>query len=92
MILTPTRELAIQVREDIFNIGRFKRLKVAAVYGKAPISNQEKELKQKTHIVIGTPGRTIDHIERGTLDTSNIKYLVIDEADEMLNMGFIEQI
>ena len=92
LILTPTRELAIQVKEDVFNIGRFKRLKVAAVYGKAPISNQEKELKQKTHIVIGTPGRTIDHIERGTLDTSNIKYLVIDEADEMLNMGFIEQI
>ncbi len=92
LILTPTRELAIQVKEDIFNIGRFKRLKVAAVYGKAPISNQEKELKQKTHIVVGTPGRTIDHIERGTLDISNIKYLVIDEADEMLNMGFIEQI
>ena len=92
LVLTPTRELAIQVKEDIFNIGRFKRLKVAAVYGKAPISNQEKELKQKTHIVVGTPGRTIDHIERGTLDTSNIKYLVIDEADEMLNMGFIEQI
>lgn len=92
LILTPTRELAIQVKEDIFNIGRFKRLKVAAVYGKAPISHQEKELKQKTHIVVGTPGRTIDHIERGTLDTSNIKYLVIDEADEMLNMGFIEQI
>lgn len=92
LILTPTRELAIQVKEDVFNIGRFKRLKVAAVYGKAPISNQEKELKQKTHIVVGTPGRTIDHIERGTLDTSNIKYIVIDEADEMLNMGFIEQI
>ncbi|TJX13926.1 DEAD/DEAH box helicase [Tissierella creatinini] len=92
LILTPTRELAIQVKEDIFNIGRFKRLKVAAVYGKAPISNQEKELKQKTHIVVGTPGRIIDHIERGTLDISNIKYLVIDEADEMLNMGFIEQI
>lgn len=92
LILTPTRELAIQVKEDIFNIGRFKRLKVAAIYGNAPISNQEKELKQKTHIVVGTPGRTIDHIERGTLDTSNIKYLVIDEADEMLNMGFIEQI
>ena len=92
LILTPTRELAIQVKEDIFNIGRFKRLKVAAIYGKAPFSTQEMEIKQKTHIVVGTPGRTIDHIERGTLDTSNIKYLVIDEADEMLNMGFIEQI
>ena len=92
LVLTPTRELAIQVKEDIFNIGRFKRLKVAAIYGKAPIYNQEKELKQKTHVVVATPGRIIDHIERGTFDTSNIKYLVIDEADEMLNMGFIEQI
>ncbi|PYG89949.1 ATP-dependent RNA helicase DbpA [Ruminiclostridium sufflavum DSM 19573] len=92
IVLTPTRELAIQVKEDIFNIGRFKRLKVAAIYGKAPFYSQEKELKQKTHVVVGTPGRVIDHLERGTLDTSNIKYLVIDEADEMLTMGFIEQI
>lgn len=65
---------------------------MAAIYGRSPFYNQEKELKQKTHIVVGTPGRLIDHIERRTLDTSNIKYLVIDEADEMLNMGFIEQI
>jgi ATP-dependent RNA helicase DeaD len=92
LVITPTRELALQVKEDIFNIGRFKRLKVAAVYGKAPFHHQEKELKQKTHVVVGTPGRMIDHIEKGTLDTTNIKYLVIDEADEMLNMGFIEDI
>jgi len=92
LVLTPTRELAVQVREDMFHIGRFKRLKVAAVYGQYPFQVQEKELKQKTHVVVGTPGRLIDHIERGTLDTSEIKYLVIDEADEMLNMGFIEQI
>lgn len=92
LVITPTRELAVQVKEDIFNIGRFKRLKVPAVYGKSPFYNQEKELKQKTHIVVGTPGRLIDHLDRATLDTSNIKYLVIDEADEMLNMGFIEQI
>ena len=92
LVLTPTRELAIQVKEDMFNIGRFKRLKVAAVYGKSPFYNQEKELKQKTHVVVGTPGRIIDHIESGTFDTSVIKYLVIDEADEMLNMGFVEQI
>lgn len=92
LVLTPTRELAVQVREDMFHIGRFKRLKVAAVFGKYPFNVQEKELKQKTHVVVGTPGRLIDHIERGTLDTSSINYLVIDEADEMLNMGFIEQI
>lgn len=92
LVLTPTRELAIQVKEDIFNLGRFKRLKVSAIYGRYPFYNQEKELKQKTHVVVGTPGRIIDHLERGTLDTSKIKYLVIDEADEMLSMGFIEQI
>ena len=92
LVITPTRELAIQVKEDISNIGRFKRLKVSAVYGKAPFSGQERELKQKMHVVVGTPGRIIDHMERGTFDTSKIKYLVIDEADEMLNMGFIEQI
>ena len=92
IVLTPTRELAVQVREDMFHIGRFKRIKVAAIYGKYPFHVQAKELKQKTHVVVGTPGRLIDHIERGTLDTSNINYLVIDEADEMLNMGFIGQI
>lgn len=92
LVLTPTRELAVQVREDVFHIGRFKRIKVAAIYGKHPFHVQEKELKQKTHVVVGTPGRVIDHIERGTLDTSKIKYLVLDEADEMLNMGFSEQI
>lgn len=92
LVITPTRELAIQVKEDVFNIGRFKRIKVSAIYGKSPFYNQEKELKQKTHVVVGTPGRIIDHLERGTFDTSEIKYLVIDEADEMLNMGFIDQI
>ena len=92
LVITPTRELAIQVKEDIFNIGRFKRLKVSAVYGKSPFNNEKKELKQKTHVVVGTPGRIMDHIDKETFDTSNIKYLVIDEADEMLNMGFVEQI
>ncbi|HZJ82566.1 MAG TPA: DEAD/DEAH box helicase, partial [Clostridia bacterium] len=92
LVITPTRELAIQVREDIFNIGRFKRLKVLAVYGKSPFYNQERQLKQKTHIVVGTPGRIMDHIDKGTLDLSEIRYLVIDEADEMFNMGFIDQI
>lgn len=92
LVITPTRELAVQVREDLFHLGRFKRLKVAAIYGKYSFQSQEKELKQKTHVVVGTPGRLIDHIERRTLDTAHIKYLVIDEADKMLNMGFIEQI
>ena len=92
LVLTPTRELAIQVKEDIFNLGRFKRLKVSAIYGQSPFYDQKKELKQKTHIVVGTPGRIMDHLDKGTFDTTNIRYLVIDEADEMLNMGFVDQI
>ncbi|WP_397539027.1 DEAD/DEAH box helicase [Rummeliibacillus pycnus] len=92
LILTPTRELAVQVKEDFINIGRFKRIKAAAIYGKQPFAIQKTELKQKTHVVVGTPGRVLDHIERGTLALDRIQYLVIDEADEMLNMGFIEQV
>ncbi|WP_459476779.1 DEAD/DEAH box helicase [Clostridium saccharoperbutylacetonicum] len=92
LILTPTRELAVQVSDDISNIGRFKRIRAIAVFGKEPISEQERKLKQKTHIVVGTPGRILDHIDRGSLDITKIKYFVIDEADEMLNMGFIGQV
>ncbi|MDI2587378.1 DEAD/DEAH box helicase [Psychrobacillus sp. NEAU-3TGS] len=92
LVLTPTRELAVQVQEDITNIGRYKRIKGLALYGKSPFAKQKLALKQKTHIVVGTPGRVLDHIEKGTLDVSKIEYLVIDEADEMLNMGFLEQV
>lgn len=92
LILTPTRELAVQVNEDITNIGRFKRIKATAVYGKHPFHIQKAELKQRTHIVVGTPGRVLDHIEKGTLALQRIQFVVIDEADEMLNMGFIEQV
>ncbi len=92
LILTPTRELAVQVREDLTNLGRFKRIKAMAVYGKEPFAKQKEELKQKTHVVVGTPGRVMDHIERGTLVLDQTKYLVIDEADEMLNMGFIDEV
>ncbi|GKU77331.1 DEAD/DEAH box helicase [Paenibacillus sp. L3-i20] len=92
LILTPTRELAVQVNEDLTNIGRFKRIKSTPLYGKHPFHMQKAELRQRTHMVVGTPGRVLDHIERGTLSLERISYLVIDEADEMLNMGFIEQV
>lgn len=92
LILTPTRELAAQVREDFANIGRFKRIKAVAVYGKEPFAKQKEELTQKTHVVVGTPGRVMDHIDRDTLVLDKIQYLIIDEADEMLNMGFIEDV
>jgi len=92
LILTPTRELAVQVKEDITNIGRYKRVKAIAVYGRHSFTAQKTELKQKNHVVVGTPGRVIDHIEKGTLALQQVRYLVIDEADEMLSMGFIEQV
>lgn len=92
LILTPTRELADQVKEDLTNIGRFKRVRAAAVYGKHPFRYQQEELRQKCHIVVGTPGRVLDHIERGTLKLEKLEYFVLDEADEMLNMGFIDQV
>ncbi|MCD3246217.1 DEAD/DEAH box helicase [Clostridium botulinum C] len=92
LILTPTRELAVQIKEDISNIGRFKKIKCVAVYGKEPVSIQKNQLKQRVHIVVGTPGRTFDHIEKGNMELSDIRYLIIDEADKMLNMGFIDQV
>src|SRR5690554_2264329 len=92
LILTPTRELAVQVRDEFTNIGRFEGIKAAAIYGGQPFSRQKTELGQKTHVVVGTPGRVLDHIEKGTLTLNNIKYLVIDEADRMLDMGFLEQV
>ncbi|AZN43489.1 DEAD/DEAH box helicase [Paenibacillus albus] len=92
LILTPTRELAGQIKEDIINIGRFKRIKAVAIYGKQPFAQQKIELKQKVHVIAGTPGRVLDHIQRGTLQVDKLRYLVIDEADEMLSRGFIEQV
>jgi ATP-dependent RNA helicase DeaD len=92
LILTPTRELADQVMQDIMNIGRYKRIKAAAIYGKQPFARQKVQLQQRNHVIVGTPGRLIDHIEKQTIDLEQIKFLVIDEADEMLNMGFIEHV
>ena len=92
LVLTPTRELAVQVAEEFTAIGRFKRIKAVALYGKQPFRYQQTELKQKTHVAVGTPGRVLDHLQKGTLNVSKITTVVIDEADEMLNMGFIEQV
>ncbi len=92
LVLTPTRELAVQVAEEFTAIGRYLRIKAVPLYGKQPFRYQQTELKQKTHIAVGTPGRVLDHIEKGTLNVSKIKAIVVDEADEMLNMGFIEQV
>lgn len=92
LVLEPTRELTVQVRQEIFHIGRKKRLKVPDVFGGFPIDKQIQTLKQKSHIVVGTPGRVADHIRRGSLKLERIKYLVIDEADLMLDMGFVDEV
>lgn len=92
LIIAPTRELAVQIKDELSNIGRYKRLKAIAIYGRDSFDKQKIEIKSKTHIVVGTPGRLLDHLEKGTINLNHIKYLVLDEADEMLNMGFLEQV
>ena len=92
LILDPTRELTVQVQEEVFHIGRKKRLKVPAVFGGFPIDKQIRRLKQKYHIVTGTPGRVMDHIRRGSLILDKVTCLVIDEADLMLDMGFADEV
>ena len=93
LILCPTRELAIQVSEEIKKLIKYmKYVRLATIYGGASYDKQIKELKSKPQIVIGTPGRIIDHLERKTLHIDNISCLVLDEADEMLNMGFKEDL
>ena len=92
IILVPTRELALQAAEELLSYNREKRLSITAIYGGAAMSEQLRRLAKGVDIVVGTPGRVLDHIRRGTLKLENVRYLVLDEADEMLNMGFIEDI
>ena len=90
LVMVPTRELAIQVKDEINNIGRIKSVRCSAIFGKQSIKEQTRELKQRIHVVVGTPGRIIDHIDRGNIKLEKIKYFIIDEADKMLNKGFVE--
>jgi ATP-dependent RNA helicase DeaD len=93
MILCPTRELAIQVAEEMNKLARYKKdLTLLPVYGGQPIERQLKILKKGVQIIIGTPGRILDHLNRGTIDVSNVRLIVLDEADEMLDMGFRDDI
>jgi len=92
LILTPTRDLALQVSREIESLQPKNKLKILAVYGGASISDQIKHLRFGIDIVVGTPGRLIDLIKRKKLDLNKIKYAVLDEADEMLNMGFLDDI
>ena len=92
LVIAPTRELAIQVSEEIYKIGYGRRARVLTVYGGQEIGRQIRALRNNPQIVVGTPGRILDHINRKTLKLNNVQTLVLDEADEMLNMGFIEDI
>lgn len=92
MVISPTRELAIQTQEELYRLGQDKKIKVQAVYGGADIRRQIRQLSEHPQIVVGTPGRILDHIGRHTLKLQNLKVLVLDEADEMLDMGFIDDI
>jgi len=92
LVLTPTRELAIQVAEEIHSLKGKKKLTIIPIYGGQSITLQLRLLKKGIDIVIGTPGRVLDHISRGTLKLGEISHLVLDEADEMLNMGFLEDV
>jgi len=93
LILCPTRELAIQVAEEIKNVAKYKRgIKILPVYGGQPIERQITALKSRPQIIVGTPGRVMDHMRRRTLKLGSLKMIVLDEADEMLNMGFREDI
>ncbi|CAM3513866.1 DEAD/DEAH box helicase [Marinicrinis lubricantis] len=92
LILAPTRELAIQVSEEISKLARFKRLRPLPIYGGQDIGRQIRALKKHPQIIIGTPGRLLDHIQRKTIRLDKVQTVILDEADEMLDMGFMDDI
>ncbi len=92
LIVCPTRELAVQVCEEVFKLGSaLGNIRSMPVYGGAPIDRQLRALRKGTHIVVGTPGRLLDHLRRKSFDPSHIKTVILDEADRMLDMGFREE-
>lgn len=90
LILAPTRELASQIREECALLGKYKRIKSVALIGKQPMVFQIQDLHQKCHVAVGTPGRVLEHLRQGSLRTDRISHVVLDEADEMLQLGFRE--
>lgn len=92
IVIAPTRELVIQVAEEINKIGRFNNVHALAIYGGQEMNKQIRSLKKKPQIIVATPGRLMDHMRRKTIRLKTIQMVVLDEADEMLNMGFIEDI
>lgn len=92
LVVAPTRELAIQVAEEISRIAKFMGIRALAIYGGSPMDRQIRALKDGPQIVVATPGRLLDHMRRRTIRIDNVRVAVLDEADEMLNMGFIDDI
>lgn len=92
LVLVPTRELAVQVASTIHKLGKYLGISDLPIYGGQPIDRQLRALRQGVQIVVGTPGRIMDHMRRGSLDLSHVKMIILDEADQMLDMGFIEDI
>ena len=92
LVLAPTRELAVQVAGEIGRIAHFRPIRVVPVYGGQPMERQLRALRQGAQVVIGTPGRILDHLRRGTLDLRDVRLLVLDEADEMLDLGFLDDV
>lgn len=92
LIITPTRELALQITEEAKKLSQVRDIKILAVYGGQDVEAQIKKLKNGVHLVIATPGRLLDHVRRGNIDFGKLSSLVLDEADEMLRMGFLEDV
>ena len=92
LILCPTRELAVQVCKEIAFLGRRLRIKILAIYGGQSIERQINSLEENPEIIVATPGRLLDHMSRKTISLDTLKFVVIDEADEMLDMGFFPDI
>ncbi len=92
LVVVPTRELCLQVAGDFARLGRFRRVRVAALYGGNGYGTQERDLRSGVHVVVGTPGRLLDLVERRTLDLTGISVLILDEADRLLDMGFIPDV
>ena len=92
LVIVPTRELCLQVATEFVTLGKYRRVRVAAVYGGNGYGPMERELRLGTHVVVGTPGRLLDLVARRTLDLSGIKMLILDEADRLLDLGFINDV
>jgi ATP-dependent RNA helicase DeaD len=92
LVLTPTRELAVQVADQLYRLGRYRGLRVLPVYGGQPIDRQLRALRAGAQVLVATPGRLMDHLRRGSVDLGRTRLAVLDEADEMLNMGFLEDV